>query len=140
MKTIIAGSRKIPSMGLNEPQDWFKPGVQDAMLDLLEEIIKKSKFDITEIISGTAWGIDSLGELYGEKNQIPIKKIPANWKEHGRKAGHMRNMEMAKLGDALIVVMAENSSGSENMLSCMKSQKKPYFAIILGSKPTEKWY
>ncbi len=140
MKVIIAGSRRFPSMGINQPKDWFKPGVQNAMLDLLQEIIKKSKFEITEIISGTSWGIDSLGELYGEKNQIPIKRKPANWKEFGKKAGPIRNEEMAKEGDSLILVMAENSSGSENMLSCIKKENKPYFAIILGSKPSEKWH
>jgi predicted Rossmann fold nucleotide-binding protein DprA/Smf involved in DNA uptake len=60
MKTIIAGSRYI--------QDY----------SLLDKVIKKSGFKITEIISGTAKGVDRLGEKYALDNNIPLSKYPAN--------------------------------------------------------------
>ena len=44
MKVIIAGSR----------------GVEDYAL--VEEAVKQSGFDITEVVSGTARGVDLLGE------------------------------------------------------------------------------
>ncbi len=138
MKVIIAGSRRIPTMGLNEPQDWFKPGVQAAMLDLLEEVIQRSKFKISKVVSGGAWGIDSLGEVFAEKNKFPLIRMKADWSK-GKKAGPVRNAEMAKVADALILVMSENSSGSDNMLNCMKKENKPYFAVIIGSKASGKW-
>ena len=50
-----------------------------------------------QIISGTAKGADSLGELYAEKHGIGVIRCPANWDKYGRAAGYRRNEEMAIL-------------------------------------------
>lgn len=50
-----------------------------------------------QIISGTAKGADSLGELYAEKHGIEVIRCPANWDKYGRAAGYRRNEEMAIL-------------------------------------------
>jgi predicted Rossmann fold nucleotide-binding protein DprA/Smf involved in DNA uptake len=57
MKTIIAGSREI--------NDY----------EFLKKVIKESEFEITEVISGTARGVDKLGERFAEENHISVKKI-----------------------------------------------------------------
>lgn len=50
-----------------------------------------------QIISGTAKGADSLGELYAEKHGIGVIRCPSNWDKYGRAAGYRRNEEMAIL-------------------------------------------
>lgn len=48
-----------------------------------------------EIISGTANGADKLGEKFANSNNISVKKFPANWSKYGKRAGYIRNCEMA---------------------------------------------
>jgi len=115
MKTIIAGSRNITE------------------LKYVEEAIVESGFTITEIVSGGAKGIDSLGEYYGTKHKIPIKKFPANWKLHGKKAGPIRNEEMAKYAEALIAIWDGKSTGTRDMINrAIKKGFKVYVKMYEG--------
>ncbi len=102
MKTIIAGSRSITSY----------PIVCAA--------ITNSKFKITEIVSGTARGVDRLGEEYAIYFNTPIKRMPANWGKYGKSAGPIRNREMAEYADALIAVWDGKSKGTANMIEVSK--------------------
>lgn len=99
MRVIIAGSRDITSM------------------EHVERAIKESGFNITTVVSGGARGVDSLGERWAEDNGITMVRFPADWKRHGKKAGYIRNEEMAKYGDALIAVWDGESRGTENMIN-----------------------
>lgn len=104
MRVIVAGSRSIV--------DYL----------IVEQAIKDSGFTITELISGCAKGVDTLGEYYAQLRDIPIKKFPADWQRHGRKAGYIRNMEMAKHADALIAVWDGQSSGTVHMINVAKER------------------
>ena len=44
-----------------------------------------------------------------------MKAFPADWQKHGRKAGPLRNMEMAINADALVLVWDGKSAGSASM-------------------------
>ena len=102
MKTIIAGSRTI--------------------LDYkhIIDAIKSCPFPITSVVSGHANGADTLGEWYAENHQLPLEIFPANWKEHGRSAGYIRNTEMAKNAEALVVLWDGQSSGTRHMINIAK--------------------
>lgn len=71
---------------------------------------------ITEIVSGGAKGADFFGERYAKDNNIPLKIFKADWKKYGKGAGHIRNEEMAKYTDLVMVMINNNSSGSRNMI------------------------
>ena len=98
MRVIIAGSRTITDYGC----------VADA--------INKSGFDITEVVCGMASGVDSLGERYAKEHGIPVAYYPADWDVHGRRAGYIRNIEMAKNADALIAIIKDDSPGTMHMI------------------------
>ena len=102
MKTIIAGSR----------------GITDFQVIL--DAVQASKFEITEVVSGDARGVDKEGEAWASLNEVPIKRFPANWQPNGvfdRGAGHKRNTKMAEYADALIAVWDGNSPGTRNMIN-----------------------
>jgi hypothetical protein len=102
MKIIIAGSRDITDYN----------HVINAMDKALEY-----GYVPTEIVSGGCEGIDRLGESWGAKNKLPIKKFPANWKKLGSAAGPIRNGQMAKYADCLVAIMKkEGSKGTQNMI------------------------
>lgn len=113
MKTIIAGSR----------------GFQD--IQLVEQACSRCGWDITEVVSGGARGIDRLGEEWAKRNGIPIKQFIPEWnndKGHFVKsAGIHRNMSMGKYADALIAIWDGESKGTEHMISYMRSLGKRLF-------------
>lgn len=82
----------------------------------------EANFAITEVVSGGASGIDSLGERWANNNytpdgnKIPIKKFPAKWDENGKIAGILRNKEMAKYAHALIAIWDGRSPGTMNII------------------------
>src|SRR5690242_18971396 len=98
MRIIIAGNRTITSK-----------------LILLRAILE-SGFTVTEVVSGGADGIDRTGEQWATESHIPIKKFPANWAEYGKKAGPLRNQQMADYADALIAIWDGRSTGTKDMI------------------------
>lgn len=98
MKIIIAGSRSITSM------------------EHVVRAIELSGFKITEVVSGGAKGVDQLGEAWASINDIPIKPFKADWTRHGRQAGILRNIQMAKYADGLIAVWDGVSAGTHHMV------------------------
>lgn len=100
MRCIIAGGRDFKN---------FELLVQKC--DYYLRINKPS-----EIISGTADGADYLGERYAAIRNIPVKKFEADWKRNGRKAGPIRNQQMAEYATHLIVFWDGKSRGTKNMI------------------------
>jgi len=116
--TIIAGSRSITSFLL------------------VREVILASGFDITEVISGDAPGVDWCGAYYGYLNNIPVKHFPAQWKYHGKAAGPIRNQVMADYAKitgngALIAIHNGNSKGTRDMISKAKRANLERYICIL---------
>ena len=105
LRTIIAGSRDISDY------------------DKVACIIKESGFNISEVVSGTALGVDTLGEIWAEENNIPVKQFPADWDNKGKAAGFIRNTEMADYADALIAVWDGKSSGTKHMINTAGSRR-----------------
>lgn len=105
MRTIIAGSRK-----------------NITMADVLDAI-KICPWEPTVVISGTAKGVDSFGESWAYANGIPIERYPADWNKYGKRAGYIRNEEMAKNAEALIAVWDGESRGTKHMIDIAKKYK-----------------
>jgi hypothetical protein len=117
MKVIVAGSRSIESLGV------------------VTKAIEDSGFNITEIVSGRAKGVDKLGEHYGLVKNLPVKLFPADWDKHGKAAGPMRNRQMADYADAAVIVWDGVSKGTKHMIYEMnKRNKKCYIYMHLSSE------
>lgn len=112
MKVIIAGSRDVT--------DYSE----------ICKAIEKSGFIITEVVSGKARGVDSLGEAWASENNIPIKYFPANWTELGIGAGYKRNFDMRNYADALIAVWNGYSKGTVHMINISSKYLKVYVHLV----------
>lgn len=75
-----------------------------------------SKFEITEVVSGFARGVDLLGELWATRNFITFKRFPADWDRFGKSAGYKRNVEMSEYAEALIAIWDQKSPGTKSMI------------------------
>jgi hypothetical protein len=107
MKVIVAGSREINDRAV------------------VARAIQSSPFKITELVSGTARGVDSTAENYALTNNIPVKKFPADWDKYGKPAGAIRNQKMAEYADGLIAVWDGQSAGTKSMIKIMNKVGKP---------------
>ena len=112
MKLIIAGSR----------------GIFDYRI--VRQAVEDSDFEfITEVVSGAAKGVDTLGEEWADEYFIPVKHFPADWDKHGRKAGALRNIEMGDYADALVAIRKDGSRGTTHMIEYMQKLGKPVFVV-----------
>jgi hypothetical protein len=116
LKTIIAGSRNAPNQ--------------------VSEAVKKSGFQVTEVVSDRCRGPDIHGEEWAGDNQIPVKYFPADWDRYGRSAGYRRNAEMADYAEALIALWDGTSRGTKNMIDL--AQKRGLKVYVHLSKTPEK--
>lgn len=124
MKLIVAGSRKL------DVSDSFITGC----LEFFNLLARHDSFDdlsVTEIVSGTASGIDTSGEYWAGIWEVPIKKFPADWDTHGKSAGYKRNLEMGQYADALLLIWDGESKGSGHMKEIMRKLNKPIYEIVL---------
>jgi hypothetical protein len=69
-----------------------------------------------EIVSGTAKGADSLGERYAKERGYSLKTFPADWAAFGKRAGYLRNEQMANYANALIAFWDGESRGTKHMI------------------------
>lgn len=70
-----------------------------------------------EIVSGGAKGADALGEQYAKEIGCALKVFPADWDKYGKKAGPIRNEQMAEYSDALVAFWDGKSKGTANMIA-----------------------
>lgn len=102
MRTIIAGSRGITEYGI------------------VALAVALSGFEITEVVSGRAAGVDRLGELWAALNGVPIAYFPvttAMWNLEGKRAGH----------NALVAVWDGRSAGTKSMIGIARAALMPVY-------------
>jgi YspA, cpYpsA-related SLOG family len=110
MKLIIAGSR-----------EWTDQNTVFTVLDMFSTGHK-----VTEVVIGGARGPDTFGETWAEARMIPVKKFIPNWQQHGKKAGVLRNADMAHYaapGGALVAFWDGKSPGTRDMINKAKAAK-----------------
>jgi hypothetical protein len=125
MILIIAGSRDY-NLDLSTIQNF---------IDILIPVDQ----DIDEIVSGRCKGVDKSGENYAEFQNIPLKKFTADWDAHGNAAGPIRNREMAKYADALLLIWNGKSKGSSNMKNEMLKLGKPVYEVTFKTIEKDEW-
>ena len=100
MKIIVAGSRE------------FKD--YEMLKNKLDKLLINQKE--IQIVSGGCRGADELGERYAKEKGYSLKVFKADWNKYGKKAGPLRNRQMAKYADGLVAFYKEGSRGTKNMI------------------------
>jgi hypothetical protein len=87
MRVIIAGCRSIKDK---------------RAVELIDEAVKKSGWQIDEVISGDAAGVDTAAIAWAKANHIDIVRMPANWEKYSKAAGYKRNQKMAWYANIIV--------------------------------------
>lgn len=113
LRVIIAGSRDFDDF----------PKLMNSCIDILHEISDQNDdLDKIRIVSGAARGADLLGEQYAKISGYEVSRFPADWDGLGKRAGYVRNAEMAKYAVAdesygvLIAFWDGKSKGTKHMI------------------------
>lgn len=105
MKVIIAGSRTITDY--NE----------------LIRALTHAGIQPSHIVSGGARGVDQLGEKYASLHNIPVIQYLPDWDTYGKRAGYVRNMDMANSGAEMLICLWDGcSKGTKNMIDIAKQR------------------
>lgn len=116
MRLIIAGSRTL------NPSFEFILGCF-KMFNLSE---------LQEVVSGACpTGVDGEGEHFASHMNVEVIRFPADWDKYGKAAGPIRNKEMAKYSDVLLLIWDGESRGSLNMKQEMLKLNKPVYEVVL---------
>jgi hypothetical protein len=116
-KIIIAGGREFKNYLL----------LVESLLIFLNKF--KIPFSELQIVSGCAKGADKLGIKFAENNQISLRLMPADWDKHRKSAGYIRNAEMAKYADMLLVFWDGKSKGTKHMIETMQKLGKKVHVV-----------
>ena len=87
--------------------------------------------EITEIVSGGAMGVDKEGEVFANQHKIPIKMFLPDWNIYGKKAGIIRNEQMADYCDIGVAIWDESSKGTKHMISALDMRNKSYYLTVV---------
>lgn len=99
-RVIVFGSRT-----------WENVGIMQAVLAALP------KRGLLIVHGDCPTGADHLAQLWAEANGIPTERHPADWTKYGKRAGPLRNAEMAQAGAAQAIGFraAGPSPGTDSM-------------------------
>jgi len=121
-KVIVAGSRTASGAYIY------------SLLERKLDAILKHKavtHDIV-IVSGKARGADQLGEQYAMSRSFQIESYPAEWDQYGKRAGYIRNEQMAQNADALVALWDGQSRGTKHMIDIAGQHFLPTRIISLN--------
>ena len=129
---IIAGSR-----GFND-YNFMCYGLRkiDTIKCWLDFPIYRRKYN-GSIISGTAQGADKLGEQWAQNHGFGVQRFPADWQAFGRRAGIIRNRQMAEHADMCVVFWDGKSKGTLNMIQTARDVGIPVYVFIYPKEVEE---
>ena len=112
MKVLVTGGRH------------YEDGV--TLFRVLGEI--HTSRGISLLIHGDASGADRLAGEWADINDVPVEAFPADWKQHGRAAGPIRNREMLARKPNLVIAFP-GGRGTADMVRQAKSAGIPVMEV-----------
>lgn len=107
MKVLVCGSR-----AFDDKEAIFK------MLD-------NSPYQITELVSGGARGVDRIAEEWAFARGIKTVRYDPEWSKYGKYAGIKRNKDMVMYAEAVIAIWDGGSRGTSSTIEFANDDKKP---------------
>ena len=131
LRIIIAGGRDFDDY----------PLLRKESLRIVKEVVMKTtgnsviQKDLVTIVSGAAKGADTLGEQFSREFNLALRQFQANWDRYGRRAGYMRNTDMAKfvaesnVHGVLIAFWDGQSKGTKHMIDTARKMRIETYVV-----------
>jgi hypothetical protein len=118
MKVVICGSRDLQNY------------------QLVEEAVTRSGFEISTVLSGSSRGVDRLGIAFARNHHHPVQVFMPEWERFGKRAGMVRNREMAQTAEAVIAIWDGQSRGTRNIIELASNRHLPCFVLLVNCNQT----
>ena len=122
MRVLVCGSRT-----------WTDP---DPIVAILNGLDSQCHDDFITIIEGGARGADRIAATWALERENPgLHTFPADWRKHGRAAGHIRNARMLVEGEPDLVIAFSDqpiTPGTANMIEQAEFARVPVWIIGHG--------
>jgi hypothetical protein len=118
MKVVICGSRDLQNY------------------QLVEETVTRSGFEISTVLSGGSRGVDRLGIAFARNHHHSVQVFMPEWERLGKRAGMVRNREMARAAEAVIAIWDGQSRGTRNMIELASRHNLPCFVLLVNCNQT----
>lgn len=115
-KLIVAGGRDFSDEAL------LMQGINQVLAELPDD-------KVVSIVSGMAPGADTLAYQFAKDHKVRVYAMPADWKANGKRAGYMRNVDMANASHGLLAFWDTKSKGTKHMIDIARA-KGLYVKII----------
>jgi len=92
-------------------RDWRDETYVHARLNVIH-----ATSPITEVHQGGARGVDTMARTWAERKGIPCFEYRAEWNEHGKRAGPIRNCRMLLTARPDVVIAFPGGSGTRHMM------------------------
>ena len=106
MRILITGSRTWTDVSC----------IIEAITDVVRES-GVSKEDTVIVHGACPRGADAIADALALQWGVAVEQHPANWREQGRRAGFVRNAEMAELGADVCLAFNHNNSNGTKMMT-----------------------
>ncbi len=83
--------------------------------------------DGMRVIHGAARGADTLADEWCTANNVSVTQYPADWKQHGKAAGMIRNVEMLERGKPDLVIAFPGGRGTAG---CVREARKRGIEVV----------
>ena len=80
--------------------------------------------NIEVVVSGGARGVDKLGELWANSQNIPTEIYYPDWDQYGKAAGFIRNKLIVENSDAVLAFWDGSSKGTKSSIDLAKKYNK----------------
>lgn len=102
--------------------DWLTTRFLDYLMD---PDGPPNKFGELTIIQGGAKGADTIAADFATVNWLSEEEYPADWEQHGKAAGFIRNKQMLEEGKPDLVIAFPGGKGTANMVELAKKAGIP---------------
>lgn len=97
-------------------------GINQVLTELADDLS-------VSIVSGMAKGADTLAVHWAQIHQCKLYKHYAQWNAYGKRAGYVRNQEMAECSSGLLAFHDGESKGTAHMIAIARA-KDLYVKVI----------
>lgn len=120
MKTAVVGSKSVTDFQI--------------IKDVINKPINLFEWKITEIVIGGVDYCDLGAALWARQNKVPIRIFQPNWKQWGKRAGLMRNIEIVNYADAIIILCEEDVEAFRNLINMAREKHRKIYLYHLREK------
>ena len=100
------------------------------------EMIKDYVYSLDEddtVVSGGARGVDQFAEIYARERGLTVLVFKADWNQHGKRAGMLRNHDIIAAADRVVGFWDGKSNGTQHSIGLAKKAGK--HVLVFRSDP-----